>query len=1492
MENRKFIRFFITLFFCVFLLYAPNVFAYEVVVHAFLTDQVVDFYNQNFPQNKIDDNLRAYLIDGSRREDDPPRWTNHFYDPVNKRGLIDEGLVSFQSSKEWAEDDSNQNKLRYSPQIATVLSSIQNKKIEKFLPTSDFTWEQALRYWVSGNKEMAMFALGHVIHLLEDASVPDHTRNDPHPGDSPYEHYTSKFTIESPDYNLAGRVWGKKPINLADIGAYFDGIATYSNNNFYSKDSVGVQSGYELPQSQDLRRDGISWFLFASDQDLGEYRLVQEIKPGRFNYAISSRENFSLSDPGKLVMQDYWSHLSTKAVQYSAGAINLFFEEAEKAKNNPEFLKVAPQSFYSQAIGTISGALSGAGDFIGKIITVSRDTANSLFGGDGPSDEHILINEAGVDAPLSQVSSKNPVSKQNQKVSDIANENSTTTAAVSFASHLSVSPQTIKSGSLLTESGSGFSPNAKIFISFNSSRGSISNTEVFSDAEGKFTKTISLSAIAGIYVMSAQEGVGGKKSNEVTLTVSALDRESSTSTSEEILPATAKIANQSAQSCSFANAAAPLHQGAVINEVAWMGTDVSSANEWIELKNISSSEIDISGWHLLDKDAQIDVTFGAKDTRGVVRAKIPVGGFYLLERTDDSSVPGVSADFVYSGGLSDSDEGVRLFDGNCRFIDEAATNLTGTKSWPSGNKETKATMERDSAGFGWHTSSLMNGTPRQENSAAAAIIARGGSSYAQQNQPISSPPASLQNSGKVIVSEIAVAGISTSDEFIELYNPNATPIDLTGWAVKKKSESGTEYSLVATSRLAGKNIPARGYFLLANEEGYKGTAVPDVVWPKSNNIAANNTVILSDAAGVVSDKVGFGSAVDYETNPVAQNPDVGRSISRTSENDTDNNAADFALSGSTPQNSSSRNGFLIPAVINSQDQKVLISEVSVDMVGGDTGEFVELYNPGATDLSFAGWSLQYLSGTETSSSKIAKKNFGQGATIPARGFYLIGMGDYAATTTPDMTWSQSLSNTGGMIFVVKSTNPIADMHDVHISDSVAYGTGEGISSLGKDMALVNIPPEGESLERKALADGGCASPLGEGEFLGNECDMDTGEDFVARAAPHPQNSLNFPEPRVLSSPQNFSIKYVSSTPSLSLSWDAPEELVLNSGITYQIEDASSTSLYSGILTTSTQIMLGEVHRAYAFRVRAIDSEGFRSEVKGASLELVLVEPTVFTLNQFKSDAASTLSEGDATAEDAVVLGATLQSLFPNLLRLEVEYTTGTSFTGVANATSAPVSLESLALVKVQGLPTGEYRWQARAIDTITGAASDWKEFGTSGAIDFMIQKVSFSPVTIFEFPSGNGNFIWAGNNNPFHANSVVSSLGHPLADASSTTFNVRVYLYFGNTTVQNCESSNILLINEFADPDYAQSTGITYHLKIPTSSDAYPNGFNSNIIATSSGAFAMNNYYQFQINNCFTDPYGQAYNKSTGVESSGGDPVYSGGFSDKPPAIKIYTSPM
>ncbi|MCS7092207.1 MAG: lamin tail domain-containing protein [Patescibacteria group bacterium] len=177
----------------------------------------------------------------------------------------------------------------------------------------------------------------------------------------------------------------------------------------------------------------------------------------------------------------------------------------------------------------------------------------------------------------------------------------------------------------------------------------------------------------------------------------------------------------------------------------------------------------------------------------------------------------------------------------------------------------------------------------------------------------------------VVISEVQIAGTTSTDEFVELYNPTNEDVDINGWKLARKTAAGTEpLDLVAS--LSG-TIQSKSYFLIASES-YDGEVVPDVIYATSSgSIANNNTVLLyaNQQATIVIDKLGLGSANDRETQTVA-NPSANKSVERkahqgsTSESmavggndeflgngeDSDNNNADFVpRNNPQPQNSKS-----------------------------------------------------------------------------------------------------------------------------------------------------------------------------------------------------------------------------------------------------------------------------------------------------------------------------------------------------------------------------------------------------------------------------------------------------------------------------------------------------------------------------------------------------------------------------------------------------------
>ena len=117
---------------------------------------------------------------------------------------------------------------------------VDKEKIEGFYPTSNFAWNEGIRYWLNGDEAMAMEVLGHILHLMEDMGVPEHTRNDSHVKGSKYEEYTARYDSNSPDDQLRSRIGDKKPVSLRSLDKYFDGLAKYSNKYFYFPRNIKV----------------------------------------------------------------------------------------------------------------------------------------------------------------------------------------------------------------------------------------------------------------------------------------------------------------------------------------------------------------------------------------------------------------------------------------------------------------------------------------------------------------------------------------------------------------------------------------------------------------------------------------------------------------------------------------------------------------------------------------------------------------------------------------------------------------------------------------------------------------------------------------------------------------------------------------------------------------------------------------------------------------------------------------------------------------------------------------------------------------------------------------------------------------------------------------------------------------------------------------------------------------------------------------------------
>lgn len=119
----------------------------------------------------------------------------------------------------------------------------------------------------------------------------------------------------------------------------------------------------------------------------------------------------------------------------------------------------------------------------------------------------------------------------------------------------------------------------------------------------------------------------------------------------------------------------------MINEVGWSGTNTSWANEWIELKSNHEQVLDLTGWTLNWGEVSINLGEKKQDTKMVQTRLLSQGGYLLLERTDQDTIPGIKAGIIYTGNLNNNGETMVLKNDQGEAVDQLKFKETG---WPAG----------------------------------------------------------------------------------------------------------------------------------------------------------------------------------------------------------------------------------------------------------------------------------------------------------------------------------------------------------------------------------------------------------------------------------------------------------------------------------------------------------------------------------------------------------------------------------------------------------------------------------------------------------------------------------------------------------------------------------------------------------------------------------------------------------------------------------------
>ena len=698
MEARKYVMSILML-----ALWPALIFAYDNdKIHPLLTGKAIDLFEVSADKTFISAEDRAIIL-GSIAEDVDPRYLNHFYDPINNVGL---NSGQFSSSKQWALGRAN--------------------------TANDFTWDNAIYQYVYGDKANGLATLGHILHLIQDKTVPEHTRDDAHPIVSTYESYTKTQT----------RVPSTQPIYLNSINEYFDQVAKFTNGNFFSDDTILkyysepkiVKKIKEYGDDGKIRNYGYS--------NMGE-KLV--IIANNFDSNGKIIENYSIYDKNdNKVMSSYWPTLAPRAVGYSAGVIKLFFDEVKKEQETHALQKArkpwwqklveAAKFKINQALAMVSLAKNNPATLpvtkLDPIVVKAPTEVRETMTPEQIRLERLAVLENRLRALRAELEALTSASaNQNQVLTVIRSVNSTLASAglapIIETAEAETSTTTLDVATTTATTTEEKLPGEPLAIDLSVSTCSFSLTA--NPCLLKATDTLSLfwsTSQPGDYRYDLIKTSLNDSYEEVETAL--LTATSATQVSvESKIPAgeyfttfqwqvIARDASSSAVVATSSKIETNLHVSPLmINEIGWAGTTASDTDEWLELSNGTYYQsLDLNNFYL---------SFGPNDYKINLSGQLNSRGYYLIERESDEVISNRPANLIDSFG---ADPGVKSFDVsnlNFKLWQKKAGGDILIEETPVWNKAGNPSSSLERVGFSRAANDLSNWKDRLGCSTACAL---------------------------------------------------------------------------------------------------------------------------------------------------------------------------------------------------------------------------------------------------------------------------------------------------------------------------------------------------------------------------------------------------------------------------------------------------------------------------------------------------------------------------------------------------------------------------------------------------------------------------------------------------------------------------------------------------------------------------------------------------------------------------------------------------
>lgn len=309
--------------------------------------------------------IKEWISDGGVYEDNPsgcvPYWRsrNHFHNPINNSGFSgwwDTGIISGMSAIDWINQPINTQSCGY------------------------YSWNDARKYYYAAltatdkatretNFAGTFRALGQSMHLVQDMSVPEHTRNDGHYFFYDYEVWAKGLKVSdfSPKPFTPNDAFPLSINNLFDTNQYNGtnsdittqaaiGLAEYSNANFLSPEHIFTGFNYPayIGMTAKIETDPVTGKkkVYLSKTGNGENIDYLARTNSFFNYLPMDYKRYGLTLDDKKVYNNYAQLLIPRAIGYSSQVLSYFFRgqlEVEMSEGN---LKVKNASSGTISSGT------------------------------------------------------------------------------------------------------------------------------------------------------------------------------------------------------------------------------------------------------------------------------------------------------------------------------------------------------------------------------------------------------------------------------------------------------------------------------------------------------------------------------------------------------------------------------------------------------------------------------------------------------------------------------------------------------------------------------------------------------------------------------------------------------------------------------------------------------------------------------------------------------------------------------------------------------------------------------------------------------------------------------------------------------------------------------------------------------------------------------------------------------------------------------------